>query len=367
MASDSFRPRKDSNENGLESLKKIQAMRNANAEEMGEEGQTLGSQKEQVVNPNKNFEIKGNLPPEFAQKIQGGDQNFGNKSSVRVKNNNFTNRTNDGSSEISEQLRDVLQKIKQTSLIYEEITLPSLGRFYDGTNGPLDGVLHVRPMIGEDQQIMTSPRLSKNPYSMINMLLSRCTKETQYKPENLLSVDRYYLMIYLRGISESTKYNVEIKCPSTEKRFEYSIDLATLNKNLCPDDFGPTLEDVLPTTKLRFKYRLSTGRDDQLVEEHKEWKLRNFGEESDDTITYRLALLVEEIEGITSKKEIETILKNLVTGDLNYLRNKINDPPFGIETKIPVVSPYSLEEFEVDMPIDANFFFPRQRKENDQS
>jgi hypothetical protein len=58
-----------------------------------------------------------------------------------------------------------------------------------------------------------------------------------------------------------------------------------------------------------------------------------------------------------------TLLRRLPVQDVSYLRNVVNEPPFGVNTKVSITSPYSLNEFEVELPLEANFFFPRIKKE----
>jgi len=71
---------------------------------------------------------------------------------------------------------------------------------------------------------------------------------------------------------------------------------------------------------------------------------------------------LNNIETITSKDELKVVIKNLPIQDVNYLRNLVNDPPFGIQTKVSILSPFSNEEFEIDLPLDSGFFFPRNKK-----
>jgi hypothetical protein len=42
----------------------------------------------------------------------------------------------------------------------------------------------------------------------------------------------------------------------------------------------------------------------------------------------------------------------------------VTDPPFGVDTKVTIISPVSSEEFEIELPLEANFFFPRNRKKD---
>jgi hypothetical protein len=196
------------------------------------------------------------------------------------------------------------------------------------------------------------------------MIFSRCIQEN-FRPEYLLSVDRTYLLIYLRGISYGNEYEVEVKDPDSDRKFSTVIDLNSLPVDFCPMDFGPILTDVLPKTNLTFTYRLSRGKDEQELQDHRERRLKQFGDSgTDDTLIFRTAQLTDSIANITDKNEIQVLLRNLPIQDLSYLRSIVNEPPFGVDTKVSILSPLSSEEFEVELPLEANFFFPRRKKKD---
>jgi hypothetical protein len=258
-------------------------------------------------------------------------------------------------------LSDILNTLRSQSNVFEEVLLPSKGKFYDGKDGPANGIVHIRPMTGEEEQILATPRFVRKG-TAINMIFSRCLQDP-FKPENLLSADRTFLLIYLRGISYGTDYEVEVKDPESDRKFSTVIDLDSVEKNLCPDDFGPELTDVLPKSQLEFTYRLSRGFDELELQDHRDKRLKQYGDSApDDTLLFRCTQLVDSIAGITNKTEIQTILRNLPIQDLSYLRNMVNEPPFGVNTKVTLLSPLTSEEFEVELPLEAAFFFPRRKK-----
>ena len=134
--------------------------------------------------------------------------------------------------------------------------------------------------------------------------------------------------------------------------------------NHCPVEYGPILEDVLPNTKLKFHYKLSTGRDEQEINEYRERRMKQFGDSaSDDTLTHRTAQLLEDIDGINDKSELQILLKNLPISDVSYIRSVINEPPFGVDTNIEINCPSCTAEFSIDLPLESNFFFPRRKRE----
>jgi hypothetical protein len=399
-----FRPRRpqqhavpqDNPENGGEKNPVLGAVHMAQqmaqqAAEQGE-GEAVTEQAPPVVHQKKfseapggqgAFPIKGNVPPEFMQALRAAKA--GETGEVPQPKRGFgqmrgaaqpepqprrqapqLSNADTGNMTTNTHLKELLAGLKGSTTIYEEIELPSKGKFYDDTNGPSNGIVSLRPMTGEEEQILATPRFVRKGQA-VNMIFQRCMKE-QFRPESMLTIDRTYMLIYLRGISYSPSYDVEVKCPECEKRFATTIDLNTLYVEQCPDDYGPVLQDVLPTTKLPFSYRLSTGRDEQEIMEYRDRRVKMFGDAAaDDTLTHRTAQLLDNIDGITHKQELQVLLKNLPISDVAYIRNCINEPPFGVDTMVEIVCPSCLQDFTVDLPLEANFFFPRRKKTKTQA
>jgi hypothetical protein len=260
----------------------------------------------------------------------------------------------------SNKLEELIFKLRPDTGPYEQIKLPSCGRFYDDEDGPASGCLHIRPMTGEEEQILTQPRFVKKGQA-INMIFQRCIKEG-YKPDKLLSVDRTYMLIGLRSISYGNDYDVDVTCPFTDRKFNTTINLTELMVGYCPAKYGPDLQDTLPRTGWKFRYRLSTGKDEQDVQDYRDAVIRKGNEGKDDSLIYRTALLLLDIEGLSDKQELVMLIKKLPIQDVAYLRNSVSEPPFGVETKITLMSPYTSDEFDIDLPLETGFFFPKQRK-----
>lgn len=266
----------------------------------------------------------------------------------------------------SPQLEDLIADLVERGVAYDEITLPSKGVFYDGSDGPTNGVLHVRSMTGEEEQILSTPRYVKKG-TAINMIFQRCIKET-IKADALLTVDRTYLLIWLRGISYGHLYEVEIKCPDCDKKFSHSINLSELLVNYCPADFGPPLDDVLPKSGYKFTWQLPRGMDENKVQDYRDRRLKEYGDAAtDDSLLFRMSLMLSEIESVKDKTELMFLLKKLPIQDVSYLRSMALDPPFGVDTKCQITCASCYHDFEVDLPLEAGFFFPRHKRKKEET
>lgn len=358
MADDNFRPQKrpvsqeeiqdEAQEGAADTLAQMAAFRQKAADEVSED----------FVNPEAESGVKitGKVPEGLRKalaqnKMQSGQGKERNKpSEMRVT----------GSSKLEELIAGIGAK---GSMVYERVELPSKGKFYNGEDGPSDGVIHLRPMTGEEEEILATPRFVRKGQA-INMIFNRCMKEN-FDSANFLTQDRTYMLIYLRGISYTPDYDVEIRDPETDQTFATTINLNDLYVDYCTPEFSAdNLEDVLPTTGYRFRYRLAVGKDEQDIQEYRERRAKNFdlSGQADDTLLYRTAHLIEEIEGLTDKTEIQTLLKKLPIQDVAYLRTVVNEPPFGVDTKVNITNPYTLRDFEIELPLESNFFFPRAKR-----
>jgi hypothetical protein len=297
--------------------------------------------------------VKGKIPDAFKQAVRM--QSSDAKPTSKQQDMRVT-----GSGKLEELIAGIGAR---GSMIYEKVELPSKGKFYDGENGPSDGIIHLRPMTGEEEEILATPRFVKKGQA-INMIFNRCMQEN-FDSTNFLTQDRTYMLIYLRGISYTPEYDVEVRDPETDQTFATTINLNDLFVDYCEDNFGTeNLTDVLPVTGYNFRYRLAVGKDEQDIQDHRERRAKNFdlSGQADDTLLYRTAHLIEEIEGLTDKREIQTLLKKLPIQDVAYLRTVVNEPPFGVDTKVNITNPYSLRDFEIELPLESNFFFPRAKR-----
>lgn len=339
-------------ENAADLLQEMHKMRSEAAKE---EEQDDGRDFEQP-NPEAGVQIKGNMPEGF-KKMLAQKRAAGRSKGSAAKNPEMRVT---GSGRLEELIAGIGTK---GGLVYESVQLPSKGKFYDGENGPADGIVHLRPMTGEEEEILATPRFVKKGQA-INMIFNRCMREN-FDSANFLTQDRTYMLIYLRGISYTPDYDVEIRDPESDQTFATTINLSELYVDYCPENFGvDNLEDTLPVTGYKFRYRLAVGKDEQDIQQYRDRRAKNFdlSGQADDTLLYRTAHLVEEIEGLSDKTEIQTLLKKLPIQDVAYLRTVVNEPPFGVDTKISITNPYTTRDFEVELPLESNFFFPRAKR-----
>lgn len=357
----------------VDPIARARQVQEAVAQEFGEEMPMQHAQP--FKSPDSPFQIGGQMPPELQRAIQQQQQRLHTASDEEDEVPQFPSQFPPQQAPVqqpkpkarpaaqpqvraagSDALEAALAKLGQT---WETVELPSKGKFYDN----IPGVLHIRAMTGEEEQILATPRHVRKGKA-IDMIFQKCIRE-QINPAELLSSDRTYLLIYLRGISYTPEYDVEIKCPECSTKFNTVIDLNSLEVELCTDEFSPNdLAGTLPKSGLTYQYHLASGEDELAVTRYRESRIREYGDtRDDDTLLYRTALLLDFVEGITDKNELNLLLKRLPIVDVAHLRNTINDPPFGVDTEIGIICPSCSAEFEIDLPLESGFFFPGKKKD----
>lgn len=342
-------PASESNENPLD---RIEQMQRAVARETGKEMDSP------FVNPAESpFQIGGNIPQAFREAMQNrGVEPPVQQSTIRQTSKRSMQEARTSSKPGSDELESLLEQLASFNQ-WEEIELPSKGKFYTD----IPGKLHIRPMTGEEEQVLATARFVKKGKS-IDMLFARCLKE-RIDTEQLLSIDRTFLLIYLRGISHTPEYDAEITCRDCGSKFHETIDLNSLEVDMCPEDFGnDNLTGVLPTTGWKFQYRLATGSDEVAIRRHHESMVKEYGDErEDDTLLFRTATLLDNIEGVKDRNELVLLIKKMPVNDVAYLRHTVADQPFGVNTELGLSCPSCFSDFEIELPVDAYFFFPRKK------
>lgn len=263
-------------------------------------------------------------------------------------------------------VEELLFNISQTS-DYHIIDLPSRGLLYKEGSDLKTEQLLVRAMRAGEEEILTSPQMFKDGKA-IELIFKRCImfndKKSLETPLELLSIDRMYLLIWIRASSYSTLYECSLNCSSCRRQFDAHIDLDDDLSCTFLDEpsFKEPILDVFPRCGYEFEYRLSRGYDELELVKMQRMREKEFSKATDQTLFNRACLLVESIGGIKDKKDIKKCLKNMSLEDLSYLRHKFNNPPFGVDTNISLDCPYCGSENETILPMGTDFFFPRLTK-----
>jgi hypothetical protein len=272
----------------------------------------------------------------------------------------LNNKNNLGKIDKNTTAIEIIERLK-AKRNFEEVMLPSKSLVYESIGLQPNQSVHVRAMTIAEEKVLSTPRLVRSGQAL-DKIFESCLMEN-VDSNNLLVVDRTFLLFYIRGISYGPSYEVSIKCPSCQESFEDEINLDSLQVSHADDNFDDDICAELPHSGLKIWYRLPRGSDEKNLSRHRQHMIKGLGNQMlDDTIVKRNIMLTNRIEHFKDRTEIEQIINNLSVLDSNFLRDKISDPPFGVDTSVNITCPLCYHEWEMEVPIDVNFFFPKTKK-----
>lgn len=245
--------------------------------------------------------------------------------------------------------------------IAASIQLPSRGKLYPDCP---DGVVEVYPMTGREEALVAGLN-RENSIEVFDILLGRCIKKAPPIPE-ILSTDKYFLMLVLRANSYGMEFGFFAKCPECGARKEYV-------KNI-PDDFEvrelsdgftePVLV-TLPKCGTEVGFRFLRGKDEEDITRYvrrEESKDRGPGAGSPGFL-YRLAKQIVTLNGKTvPHQEIMRFLESALASDLSVLKDTIDEVTPGFITVLTLGCLKCGGEFRFDVTLNTGEFFRTYRR-----
>jgi len=248
----------------------------------------------------------------------------------------------------------------------ELVDLPSKGRFYpEGSPLKDKQTLEIRFMSAKSEDILTSKSLLRKGTAIDRMLQSLIVENV--KVDDLLIGDKNALVVAARISGYGSEYKTKVNCPFCEAKFEKTFDLTQIKtkqveeslpentKNLF-DEFGH-FEITLPKSKLTVKCRLLNGKDEKYLSQLVEGKRKQNLPES--LLTDQLKLMIVSVGSETNRAQISKIIDQLPALDARYLRREYQEAVPNIDMQVVIVCPECDNEQEVDMPLGAEFFWPK--------
>ena len=230
-------------------------------------------------------------------------------------------------------INNILSEIPSDTAI--EITLPSECRIYKLPDP--EGPITIRPMTFEDEKMLLSSQNHEDP---INLILQRCI--TNLNIQDILSVDKLYLIMKLRELSYGDDYNTSIICPSCKKDNKVVIRLSELAVTAADDTLVEPKEVVLPVINRKIKIKLPRVRHESIFTDTEKG-------------LNQLWRFVTEIDGHNDKTIIAEVIKKLPLKDVKTILKHFKTD-FGVKTQIKFVCDSCGGASLQEMPINANFF-----------
>lgn len=264
--------------------------------------------------------------------------------------------------------RDIASVLKhiQTESDYLPYVLPSRGILYPQASRLSDGKVLIRPMRGQDEEILLTPSLIRDGEA-IERILKRCIQFEDRTgltdPLEMLTQDRIAALIVIRGMTYGENYDCRATCARCGTTFQSTVSLENDIEVYFAEDpnLREPFETILPDSGLRVKYRLPRGIDERKITQHMEQRRKKKqGRGREDSTTLRALLLTLEIEGLTSEADRSKILNVLTLKDRAHLRDCFNYPPFGVDTRVNFGCPACGADNPMRLPLGVDFFIPQR-------
>ena len=137
--------------------------------------------------------------------------------------------------------------------------LPSRGKFYDGYQG-----IEIKPLTYLDEQRILTTR--DGNIDLVSKLLEKTVEGVSI--ENLLSMDKMYLLMKVREASYGDQYDFTVACTNCSTEVKASINLSEhLNLNMIDEDLEDPRTFKLPKLGVDVSVRFPRSKDEVFLKE----------------------------------------------------------------------------------------------------
>lgn len=231
--------------------------------------------------------------------------------------------------EINDILKDLLKNVPIQD--YVEVEIPSKCKPYK-----TDKIL-LKPMTYEDEKaIINATKVGANP---VHTLLSNCIKGVEI--DELLEIDRIYLIIKLRDISFGKEYSVRVPCEKCAYDKSFTFDISELPINFVPEDWEPITKVTLPVAKVDISVRLPRVKDEEYTT---------------DPIKFsdNLWRFVDNVQGHKDKVLLKQFCDKITLPDRHTILNALN-PKYGIDSMVKFECSKCKHVTITPLPIGSDF------------
>jgi hypothetical protein len=248
------------------------------------------------------------------------------------------------------------------------VELPSQGKLYpEGHPWHNKQSVEIKFMTAKEEDILTSKTyIAKNV--VLEKFINSILVDKNVPFESILVGDKAALLVAARVTGYGEHYSPKVRCPACSTISDLDVNLNELNKNTYEDieklDFGSFGDDGyyeikdLPVSKYNVKVKILNGKDEKTMESMAEMKKkRNLPETSN---TDFLKNVIVSVNNETDKVKITNFINNLPAKDSQYIRIVYEQITPKIELKQTLVCTECMTESDVEVPISAEFFWPRR-------
>jgi hypothetical protein len=218
-------------------------------------------------------------------------------------------------------------------LPHDVVLLPSEGRFYKNKKKSVK----VGYLTAADENILAS--VNNLSGDQIITLVRSKLYEPDIRPEEMLEGDLEAILVFLRNTSFGANYDFTLIDPETDKKFEHTITLESLDFK--KSDVEPNSEGlislVLPKTKKEIKIKFLTYGESQSISRQIDSYPKGMVSPS---VTLKLTKQIIEVEGNREESAIADFISKMPIMDSKYINNFIreNEPKLDLVREITAPS-----------------------------
>ena len=239
------------------------------------------------------------------------------------------------------------------------VQLPSRGVFYSDETLK-GGNVEIMPLIARDEKLLAGMQ-GDNIDEVIDTLLTRCLV-SKIAVDDLISTDKFYLLVALRANSYGESYEIPLRCQNEKCKKEgtYTLKLPSDFETVyAPEDAVEPFECSLPVSKFKVKFRLLRGKDEKAIKAYVQREAKKTKESGDPAFFYRMAKQIVSINGQTMEPvEIIDLLENLPIKDSRILQKELSKNLPGLVTVTSKECQNCKEPIYTSLPMTAEFFRP---------
>jgi hypothetical protein len=241
--------------------------------------------------------------------------------------------TPDISNERDLALDELFGKVKDTRLLVTD--LPSRGKFYEDFKG-----VTITPLKFLDEQTILNAKDS--PQDIVSDLLKQTI--TGIDVEDLLLIDKSFLLMKLREVSYGDDYEFSVVCPKCNYESKATIMLSKqLNMTQIPKDFDNPRKINLPKLGVEALVRLPRNVEEHLLVDA-------------ESIYINLYRFITSLAGHTDPIFISKAVERMEIADVKKLVKEITNIECGINPKFVYKCGKCEHKETLAVPIDSGFF-----------
>lgn len=279
-----------------------------------------------------------------------------------------------------ELINAIISAPDDTFMPWEEVTLPSLGLYYDGWK---NGVIRVRPMIQSIEKLFTDERKVRNGNAMETMYKYCVETPGDTDPLDLLVGDRTFLLYVIRGVTYGNLYKFVIKCPECGVDSSHTYDMNELYDTIVPSDPNMGKEPFrldLPNISKTFGRSIYVGirflRGNDIQESRNRIKFnkklvnnnsvrtknkKNSGSSdsagmADSILDDAILRSIVHVNGNVEPMVISEFIGRLSAADHSVIKAFLKDKTPSMDTSVEITCPECGNVATIALPITAGFF-----------